>query len=70
LFFDGEFIDNRVMTEIAKEISNVEDQKRVYLTLLAMHILKEEFEDRKDEWVLVSKKGMDYLKKKMHMKKP
>ena len=32
------------------------------MTLLALFVLKFEFEDRKDEWMLVGKKASDWLK--------
>ena len=34
----------------------------VYLTLVALFILREVFEDKKDEWELIAKKAKDYLK--------
>ena len=39
------------------------------MTLLALFVLRFEFEDRKDEWVLVGKKGSDWLKT-LGFKKP
>ena len=53
-------VDNAVKAEIAAV--NVENQQIAYLTLVALFILQEEFEDRENEWQLIAKKGKDYLK--------
>ena len=44
------------------EKTNVKDVQLVYLTLVALFVLSEEFEDRENEWRLIAKKGKDYLK--------
>ena len=53
-------IDNAVMAELGK--ANVQEQQQAYLTLIAIFVLQEEFEDRESEWKLLAKKGKDYLK--------
>ena len=46
--------------ELAK--SNPQDLQAAYLTLVALFVLEEEFEERESEWKLIAKKGKDYLK--------
>ena len=36
--------------------------ENVYLTLLALYILREEFDDRKDSWQMLQKKAKDFFK--------
>ena len=38
------------------------DSDCIYLTLVALFILREVFDDKKDEWELIAKKAKDYLK--------
>lgn len=38
------------------------DKTTISLTLLALYILREVFDDRKDEWELLAKKAKEYLK--------
>ena len=37
------------------------DPRCVYLTLVALYVLSEAFEDEKDEWKLLAKKAKDFL---------
>ena len=39
------------------------DQRCVYLTLVALYILYEEFDEKKGEWKLLAKKAKDFLTK-------
>lgn len=52
-FFKCECIDDSVEDDLPDE--------RAYLTLVAIYVLQEKFEDREDEWYFIVKKGKDYL---------
>ena len=41
------------------------DKRNVYLTLLALYILEEEFEINQDEWMMIAKKAKDFLTKQV-----
>lgn len=52
------------MEEILSEIKIKQEERiSVYLTLIALYILREEFDDQRDEWYQNSKKARDFLKK-------
>ena len=38
------------------------DPQGVYLTLLVLYILKQQFNDKKDEWEMIAQKAKDFLK--------
>lgn len=38
------------------------DMSTIYLTLLALYILAEAFEDCEDEWRMIATKARDYLR--------
>ena len=50
-----------LLVAVQLEMSEV-DPRCVYLTLLALYILKEGFDSKKDEWQLLAKKAKDFLK--------
>ena len=68
-FEDGKHIEASVMNDITSIVDDQSLHKQIYLTFLAIHVLKEQFEDRKDEWSLIVKKALDYLKS-LGFKKP
>lgn len=41
----------------AKDVTS----RNIYLTLVALFVLQEEFEDKKDEWKLIAKKAKNFL---------
>ena len=38
------------------------DKEQVYVTLLAIYILMEKFDDKEDEWVLLVRKAKGFLR--------
>ena len=59
----GELKDATVQELIGQvKFADGTDQDCIYLTLVALFILREVFDDRKDEWELIAKKAKDYLK--------
>ena len=68
-FVDRNMIDQAVLDEIPAYLP--EDKNTIYRTLVAIYILREEFEDRKMEWALIGKKGKKWLKdlglKRVHL---
>ena len=65
-FIGGNTISDPTVEELFKNITiqvNGVDQHCVYLTLVALYILKEEFDDREDEWQSIAKKAENFLKK-------
>ena len=63
-FIEGDSISDETMEGILSEIKIKENERDiVYLTLVALFILREEFDDQRDEWYLNSKKARDFLKK-------
>ena len=55
--------DTESIEKIIKE--NIKDQSeylQVYLTILALWILKEKYDEQEDEWQMIAKKAKNYLK--------
>ncbi|CDW74004.1 UNKNOWN [Stylonychia lemnae] len=48
--------------DITQMIKDKNLQKQVLLTILALFILKEIFDDKEDEWVMIAKKAKTYLR--------
>jgi hypothetical protein len=53
--------DQDVMTALQEMTLSVEIET-VYVTLLAIYILAEAFEDKEDEWTLLARKAKTFLK--------
>ena len=51
--------DSAIIDELSKVSLHESDE--VYLTLVALHVLKNEFDEREEEWTLIGKKAKDYL---------
>ena len=64
-FIAGSYITDAavegMLSEVKIENSNI-NSRCVYLTLVALFVLKEEFDGRKGEWQLIAKKARDFLK--------
>jgi len=56
-------IENIPKTKIEEISKNPDEIDQIWLTILAVLILKKEFSATKDEWAMISKKAMSYLKK-------
>ena len=58
-FENGDINDDAVKVELG----SVVDEERAYLTLVALHVLEEEYVARETEWSLIADKGKNYLRK-------
>ena len=57
-------IDNLEVKNEVLEILNDKTQiDRVWLTVIALWIMKERFDEKEDEWTMIARKSKNYLKK-------
>lgn len=56
-------IDSIPKEKIQEIIKNPDETDQIRLTILAVLILKKYFNDTKDEWAMIAKKALSYLKK-------
>ena len=59
---DGSIKDSTVENLLSEMELKGSDSDCVYFTLVALYILKEAFDAKKDEWAMLAKKAKDFLK--------
>ena len=68
-FLRGDFEDQGVLNELMKDqekiVAHVTEQvnlKTIYLTILCLYVLREQFEEEKDQWQVIARKAKTALK--------
>jgi hypothetical protein len=56
-----ESLEDEVKEEIYKRISDSDEAKKVWLTILALYVLEKTFSEQEDEWKLIAKKAQRWL---------
>ena len=66
-FTNGKIDDGRVKAVVDSVSIPLEDvdKRSVYLTLLALYILREVFGEKQTEWMMIEKKARDFLTKQV-----
>ncbi|TNV73697.1 hypothetical protein FGO68_gene15101 [Halteria grandinella] len=54
--------NQEIQKEILSLLKNPDDMGKVWVTIIAMAVLKLRFKDKEGEWVLIAEKGMQYLR--------
>ena len=60
--FDVVAVDNEITNEVKHSLVSVSEFEKVWLTLLALFILKTQFKNKQQEWTLISTKAKTFLK--------
>jgi hypothetical protein len=56
-----ESFHDQVKEEIYKLISDQNEAKKIWLTILALYVLEKTFSEQEDEWKLIAKKAQRWL---------